>query len=346
MSFTLANMEINRIILHKIHQRRSSDIVEIPTYNDSLTQLDLDAMCTFKERVVQALGSDSNSVEMDITEVSQDSTFDYIKRSIVANEQDFIELSKKTALKLASSQKTLKIPGGIFIMFDGTIGLNNNRFLAIMKAETQEGFTLKTDDNSPLTLSHLRELFLTPQQKLYKIGIFIEVDNNYKAIIYDKNLSKGRKSEAAKYFYEGFLGCSQNSNSKVLTKKFYTETQDFINKNKDITPNEKLRLNNALNTYLLGSRQNIISCNEFSDLYLDDEYKDNYTNHMESCDIPQTTIIKDTSSIESIMKNRKIFFKNNIKLVGPSDKFEDVVSVEINDTETIIRIRDVIVGQE
>lgn len=346
MNELLANIDIERIILHKIHERQSKDILVEPTYNEGLTILDEEATYTFTERVIEALGSNSNSIEMSIYNREDGSTFKYIEEGIESTDEEFIEVSKQIAMNLARSQTTLRIPGGVFIMFDGTIGINENRFIAIIKAETQDGFMVRNEDDDSLVLGHLNELLLTPQQKLYKIGIFIKENNDFRAIIYDKNLSGARNSEAARYFYDTFLGCTQDANSAVLTKRFYKETQNFISKCDKISQEKKIELWTALKTYIDTNQENIISCNNFAETYFEDEYKDDYSNYMVENRMPLTAVIKDTSKIEKVIKNTKLFFNKDIKLTGPANEFDDSVTISFDGQNTVITIRGQIIGQE
>lgn len=346
MNNLLRNMNIERVILHKIYQRTKNEDIINPTYSNSLTILDRYPLLTFRQRVIQALGSDSHSIEMEIFKKTPSSTYDYV-RKIFNEESDtdnnnFIEISKMIALNLAQSQTRIKIPGGIIVIFSGTTGTNNDKFIGIMKAETQEGFTLN-NENEILSLNLVEELFLTPQQKLYKIGLFIKQENTEdKCLVYDSNLGKSKNSEAAKYFYESFLGCTQNKNSKILTKQFFTETQSYINSCDNLSQEDKIKLNDALYTYISVDQSTTISSFDFAERYLsDDNDKDDYLNHMNNnIRFPENNISKDISLINKSLENKNIyFFGKDIKFTYPTNKYTDSISIEEDGEDTIIRIK-------
>lgn len=352
MNNLLINMNINRIMLHQVFKRKEDKSIEEPLYNSSITELDETAMFIFRQRILQAIGDDSHSVEMQVYKSNEGSTFDIVKKVINCDKDNFINYSKKFAYNLAVAQNTRRIPEGIIVIFDGTIGNNNNEFVGIMKAEMQEGFQL-SNDTKGLSLEFIKNLVLTPQQKFYKIGLFIRLSSNksentedYTCFVYDSNLGKGASSEAAQYFYDGFLGCKFKENNKFLTKQFYIDTTEFIN-NSNITDEEKVALNYAVYTYTKIDQNKLISIKDFSNRYLKNELKDDYTNYMEKNKFPATNISKDLTLLESSLKNRRIKFTDNISLVVPSDKFKDSIKiVKTDDGYTDIKIKGHIVSQQ
>lgn len=346
MEDLLCNLNIESIIAHKILKRSSADTVTRPIYNEEIINLDAAALFTFNQRVIQAIGSDSNSIEMDIYDKNVGSVFNSIEDIVQNGMDNFIENSKKIALKLADAQNTTRIPGGIIFIFSGKIGEDENDFVGVMKAETQDGFSIVKNEDK-FTLDHITELLLTPHQKLYKIGMFINVNEEYKCIVYDSNLGRSAKSDAAKYFYETFLGCRQAVNSKFLTRKFYIETKSFIEKESGLTEEEKFEANSALNTYVKLNQSNIISTREFAETYIKDEINDKYTNYMrDTINFPESNVMKDISLIEKNLKRRKIKFRDNINLVGPTEDFSKLVSILADGEDTLVRIKGHIVGQE
>ena len=117
------------------------------------------------------------------------------------------------------------IPGGMVVVFTGTIGHPEQRYLGCIKAEPHDGFTLRRNA-AQLTLELLKDLFLTPKAKLYKIGMFVEPlkDNSpvqhdeqgcfgFSACVYDSLMTTSNRDAAAQYFYEGFLGCAFPENA-------------------------------------------------------------------------------------------------------------------------------------
>lgn len=341
------NLKINRIIIHEIFKRDLEKQVVEPRYSHTISELDEDGIEVLTERVINAIGNKSNSLEMEIKNSKMNSCIQLIDSLLKSDDESFINNSKSIAYKLADSQLSRRIPGGVVVLFDGTIGLNNISIGGIIKAEIHSGFTrAKTDENDEI-LKYLSDLLLTPQQKLYKIAIFIKenpsaktIEEQYATFVYDHNMKKSETKEAASYFYDVFLGCMFKKNSKLITKNFYEGTKEFINE-LEITDEEKVDLNMQLYSYLKSPINSTLSIEEFSTNSLKEELRDSYTDYMVNKDIPRTLIQKDNQYLETRLKQRKIKFSNEISIIGPSDKFNDLIKVidaEDSNKSTTIKI--------
>ena len=88
---------------------------------------------------------------------------------VLTTDGEFVRQSHAFADKLAEAQTSRQYPGGLVVVFDGSVGRESLPFFGVMKAELHEGF-LKQDD---LQATFVQDLFLTPKTKLYKIGMFV-----------------------------------------------------------------------------------------------------------------------------------------------------------------------------
>ncbi|MBI5215070.1 MAG: nucleoid-associated protein [Ignavibacteriae bacterium] len=348
MPFGFNNLLIKRIIVHEVYQRSDNRDIVPPKYSTEFTTLDIKGIATLQERIINALGNESYSLEMQINGTNPESVFDVSTKLIASADNDFKEISKKLPLKLAQAQTSRIIPGGVVVVFDGTIGSNNKRFLGIIKAEIHSGFNIIEDDNV-LSLEFLSDLLLTPQQKLYKIALFIEnnspqngsiLPENYLVFVYDHNMTKSETQQAAQYFYETFLGCTFSPSDKKLTSDFYHYTKEFF-ETLNIPEDTKLDLETGLYTYLKVSQNNLISVTEFADEYLEPEQKDNYSEFMFDKGLPDRQINKDITYIMYKLRRRNIKFTSDVKISSPSDNFEDLVHIisKTEDDRTIVSIK-------
>lgn len=361
------NLTIGRLIIHEVFARGADKALVPPNYGDQLLVLPQDARDALQARIINALGRSSHGVEMTIREAGADSTWRKAKDLIEAQSNDvhFINLSQNIASKLAVAQTNRTIPGGIVVIIEGTCGNPTRSFMCVIKAEPHGGFT-KRQDNGHLTLEYIKELILTPQAKLYKIGAFLRIDqaaatvqqptNGWRAFLFDDLITQGNKLSAAQYFYEGFLGLEFPSNSAFQTKQFHALTKEFI-RNSNISPEKKIDLLNALNTYLKTDQVATIQVGIFSQNYLGDAaLQDAYTAYMGQKNFPINAIHKDLSEVLSQLKLRKLTFGHDIKLTAPADKFENYIRIESIDGEgdengnvpnwTRITVRDHIRDQE
>lgn len=365
MSFE--NLSIGRIIIHEIFARGVDKALVQPSYGAELLELPQDARDVLQTRITNALGKSSHGVEMEIREVGPGSTWLAAKQSIESqgNDPQFVNLSQNIASKLAVAQTNRTIPGGIVVVIEGTCGNPARSLICIIKAEPHGGFT-KKQEGSRLTLEYIRELILTPQAKLYKIGAFLRQDpsaataqapiNGWRAFLFDDLITQGNKLSAAQYFYDSFLGLAFPSNSAFQTKQFHALTKDFI-RNASVDSEKKIDLLNALTTYLKTDQAATIQVDVFSQNYLGDApLRDAYTAYMQQKNFPTTAIHKDLSEVQSQLRLRKLTFGHNIKLTAPADQFENLVRIESINGEpdehgnvpqwTKITVRDYIRDQE
>lgn len=350
MSF-FANLRIQKIIIHEIFKRNDDGTIPPPKYNSSLTQLDTIGIQTLQNRIVNALGDNSHSIEMDVANSSEGSTFQLGASLLKAGNDDFVETSKRIAYKLAEAQNTRNIPGGIVLIFSGITGLNNYTTWGIIKAEVHEGF-IKENESDVILLRYITDLLLTPQQRLYKLGMFIEIGDStpesterlpsdFKNYVYDHNMTRNETQHAAYYFYRDFLGCNYSPTDKKLTSDFYYETKNFI-KSSDFSEEERGELNTALFTYMKVSQEQIVHVEGFADEFLpSEEKKQEYINYMESKSFPTHAVGKDLTYIKAKLKQRKVTFTTNVKIIAPADEFNQLVQIrpDAENEQTVVTIK-------
>lgn len=327
------NLSVDRIIIHEVHRRLDDKKAIPPIYGQQLLSLDAEAMGFFRDRVIAAMGSKSQSMEMDIVSPPGPGSSVEIACDLVAvkNDADFVLHSRRFADKLTAVQTRRDLPGGIVVVFTGQAGNPARKIAGVIKAETHSGFR----HTANMQVQYLRDLFLGPQTKLYKVGVFTysgpasapALPGGWDATIYDNQMTSTNRDGAAQYFYESFLGCTLPQNSAQLTKKFFEGTREFINKI-DIPDDQKADLFTGLYTYLKVDQSPTLELAVFSNQYLSRDLKDDYTTFMESRDFPTSAVPKDTSDIQSYLRRRRIKFSRDIQLIAPPDAFKDLVSVQ------------------
>jgi hypothetical protein len=334
MAIQLVNLRINRVIAHQIFERSVSDDVKEPKCSTQCTRLPPGGINALQTRIIEAVGNDSHSIQMYISQNGVGSVYDYCNRLLGSDDSSFIAISQELAKKLAYSQTSRNIPGGILVVFDGLLGDNNTRIIGLIKAEIQEGFGIESRTNT-LLLNYIAELLLTPSQKFYKIGLFVETEKPaseelrvpecYEIIVYDHNLiTKQEAAQAAKYFYESFLGCTFSPSAKKLTKDFYYHTREYIEK-LPIEKEDKLDLHDSLYSYLKVSQSNVVEVSNFAREYLTPEFRDGYRAYMIDNKVPENAITKDIEYIKNKLKQRHVHFTSQVTITGPSEKFSDLV---------------------
>lgn len=351
------NLSVQRLILHEVFRRRDDKKIVQPRYGGQLIQLPLAAMDAFKERVIDALGSSSQSMQMDIRDAAANSAIDIASSLLGTTDQSFVQQSQRFADKLAQSQVARNLPGGIVVVFVGTVGHPAQPFVAIIKAETQSGFRPDVG-KGVIGLRYLEDLFLTPAAKLYKIGMFVQthrggaLPNGWSAFVYDSHMSSTNRDGAARYFFELFLGCQVPANSAFLTKSFFTNTRDFI-REMPAPPERKADLLTSLYTYMKVDQSPTVEVTAFSNAYIPQSDQAAYRTFMQQRKFPLTAVPKDTSDLKGMLRQRRLVFASNIRLTAPPEAFRDMISIErIAGTDggssewTRIVVRDRIIEQE
>lgn len=333
----LNNLRIHRITAHEIFQRADDRTMIPPRHGQEVIALSQDALNELADRIVTALGRSSRSMDMDISSYGPDSAV-AISRDCIAAADDagFVTASARAADRLAEAQSSRNIPGGVLVVIRGEVGHPARKMVALIKAEVQSGFVKKLRDDGSLAVEFLTELFLTPESKLYKIGIFVApteeappaLPGGWHASVYDVQMTAGNRMTAAQYFYERFLGLAFPRNAAMYTKQFHDLTKAYIS-NLPVSEEKKSDLHNALITYLKVEVNNAIHVGEFAELYLPDaELQDDFSRYMAENEFPLQQVQKDTSDIQASLRFRRVVFPRDVKLIAPADSFGDLVTME------------------
>lgn len=319
-------MEIKETIAHEVFKRGVDQQFVPPNTNNEIMTLDPKSASTLQERIVDAMTNDNHCLEMDVVDVTKGATPEIIDKMFTGTSTIFKSNSKLLTENLAKAQQTRRIPGGALLVLRGLTGSKRNEFVAIIKAEMQEGFK-KENVNGSITIEHLSDLFLTPQQKLYKIGLFIKTSGKLKAFVYDQNMTANETRSAATYFYNDFLGCTFSPTDKKLTSDFYNHTTAFIEK-LDVDEETRLDLKGSLYTYLKVSNSTTIKVSDFSNQYLEKKHKPLYSDYMKNNGMPINAINKDLTYLKNKLRRRKVKFSSDVKIDAPGDTFHELVKIK------------------
>jgi hypothetical protein len=329
----LQDLNIGRIVLHEVHKRTDERQRVAPTYGVDVEQLRGLALDAFRDRVIAAMGRSDRCVQMEI--LSSSPMIPILQAVLDApSDAEFVDESRNVADALADAQTRRDLPGGVVVVFTGTVGAPSSRFFAVIKAETHNGFMRDADDHGHLGLVFLEKLLLTPQTKLYKIGMFIDANRRgddearWNAYLYDDGVSPRDRYGAAQYFYESFLGLAFMQSSARETKVFHDLTKGFITA-LQIPEEEKVTLHNALVTYLKADVSPTVSVRAFADSYVRDRaVHDSYTAHMYDQGFPRHAVNKDLGDIRSALRQRRILFRSKVSITAPAEAFEQYVEIE------------------
>jgi len=327
----LDNLVISRIIFHEVYKRLDDRAPQAPSYGSQVSSLATDAMDALCDRIVSATGSQSQSMDMTIATHGADSALSVAHDLLAATDDaTFITASKKVADLLTSAQLSRNIPGGVLAVFNGTAGYPQRPVVGFIKAEIHGGFTRGAN----LNISYLKSLFMTPQTKLYKIGMFAydggparPLPEGWTASVYDNQMSATNRDGAAQYFFEGFLGLELPQNASRLTRKFWEGTTNFI-QNATVDEETKSDLLTGLFSYLKVDQTPNVEVAGFANTYLAQSLRDDYAAHMAKEGFPSNAVPKDLSELEGKLKRRRVRFSRDVILTAPAAAFKDLVDIE------------------
>jgi hypothetical protein len=331
-----ATIDIRRGVMHHINAKVTGQEHASVRFDPTPFSIDDALKKVIRERLVTAAGKDSRAFELEIENDKKHSFFDQLKDAKNLDDKKFYAASKKIAELLAQSQTRNNIPGGVFILLDCTIKLKNIGLYIVIKAELHDALMYqKVKGKSKLQV--LNEIFLSPSQKLYKVGILIErkdaqknpPNDSFTCFLFDEQF-RIDGSKPAEYFYKDFLGFTVDSNAKIQIKRFYDNTSGFIY-NHISKPDEINVLINALYTELKVSQAETVSPYEFAKKYFKDDeiielYRQSVSNYLPA------TISRETVLVDGSLSRKKINFPNNIKVTGETEGFDENVHI-IDDKE-------------
>lgn len=328
--FDPKNLCIDDLIIHRVYVRDANKVVKDPSLSDQLMALPADGMDAIQQRLTSALGHRSHGIEMSIEKVESGNFFQSSAHAICADQASFIAASKWLAQKLTQAQAGTNGSAGMLIVLRGRAGAQPRRFLAVIKAEVHDGFGAGDPDQA-VAIQYLSSLMLTPTQKLFKVGLLLELQSGppqasgeykasgYRAFLFDHLITATETRSAAAYFYSAFLGMDIQKSSKKLTRDFFEHTTSFI-QTASLTDDAKLSLREALRVNLRSS-STILSVGDFAEAHIEDvSVRKSYCDHLATKGFPKNAVAKDVAYVKARLRRpRNLAFNTGVKISIPAD---------------------------
>jgi len=345
----IENLKFRRLIVHEAMKRTPENEEVDPEQSDEIFSLESAGDKEVRRRVSDAFGRSSHCVGLDIEESAEGSTFELSCRLLDADDGEFVGVSQRIARTLSKAQSgSGSARSGLAVIIEGTMTHEGRekRLILIIKADSESAFA-KERTGKRVTLRLIKDLFLGPQQKLYKIGAFIENNageaprdaTDFSAIVFDHLMSQSGDRDAAAYFYRGFLGCRLSASAIRQTRQFFELTSAFIDKIPKLGKGDKIDLKNSLKVYLKNQKPQF-SVADFADEFLRQELHADYKKFMKTEKFPASAVTKDTAAIKSKLRLQNVVFSSEVKISAPAEKFKELVKIgKVQDGWTAIQIR-------
>jgi len=331
------NLTITRLIMHEITAKQDQQDNATTTYSNSLLQIDDSVIDIIKHRLIDAAGKDSRAFELELENTQADSFYHICQNLKDKTNAHFIQATKNLVDLLAEKQTRRSIPGGYFIVIDAMDSDNTLPVYIVIKAEPHEALRRSNAAGGQTQIQLLQDVFLSPSQKLYKIGILNKKENPIGALpnnvfgcfLFDHQFRPD--SHPAEYFYRDFLGFSTSSNAKIQSQRFYDKSTSFVKNNFDDVSQKTELLQTIKNQFTI-VQEPLLSPIEFASEYMPEgELRDSFIANVVS--EFQGSFEKDSTLIENRLSKRRMNFPEDINLTGPDEDFDR--RVEIVNSEDI-----------
>jgi hypothetical protein len=318
------SLHIKRAIIHKILERKPQDACSLVKENNVIISFTPKMTLMLIDRLVDAMGRKGKGFYLEIWDVAPSSFFLTCHDLIRKSDTEFISASNHLATKLAGLQTQEIIPDSYLLFIEAIDKTYNNGSPVYIAIKTEPHAAFKQTGD---IVEILDDLFLSPSQKLYKVGILFEDSNpdqafpnsDYSGYLFDDQF--GGKSNLAKYFYESFLGFSAKHNGALQTKYFYDLTHSLIMSKAPIEDRENLL--DALRVTFAADVSPTIRPNEFGEHYIQDQsFKGQFTVNVVN-KLPGS-FLRDTSLIDTTLKSKKVNF-GAFSITGPNEEFASKV---------------------
>lgn len=332
---------VNRFIIHTINAKQNGQDNATVDASSEVSEIDNNVLEIIKSRLIDAAGRNSKAFELDIENSEADSFFDLSNRIVGLDNQAFIHISTEIAKLLADSQRRTSIPGGYLLILDCMDNVTNFPVIVVIKAEPHEALQFSTDRGCS-QVNVLQKVFLSPSQKLYKIGVLYKrtddetqnINEKFGCFLYDDQFRTD--THPAEYFYKEFLGFTVGNNAKIQSQRFYDKTRHFIMSSDENSETKALLVSALKNEFVINQNDTVNPIN-FANRYISNKkgLRDSYIGDV--CQELPFSIVKDNSLIKSKIVKRKIDFPSNINLTGPEDGFDNKVEIisELDDCQKL-----------
>jgi hypothetical protein len=345
----LAHLAISRVAVHHIPSHGPNRAVAVPSGGQSLVALTSSAKDMVVQRLTKVLGKNSNGIKVGVTDDTPPSFFQTAAGVMVATDAQFLTASGSIARALAKAQNNVSLAPCKLIVIGGEVTAHARPFIAVIKAELQEALTEKSTATQT-TLDHLKDIFMTESQRLYKVGFLQRAVANptitagqhdsgeHSIYLFDHLMTGTETRSAAFYFYSDFLGCDIASSAKSLTRDFFDQTQDFLN-TAGLPADIRIELQEALRSELRSNKQTL-SVADFAATNMDAPKTVAYKKFMDKKGFPSHAVTKDIEYVKSRLKRRqKVIFSSGVMVTTPADQLNLIEVTENQDGSSTVKIQ-------
>ncbi|WP_432995821.1 nucleoid-associated protein [Dactylosporangium sp. CA-233914] len=239
----------------------------------------------------------------------------------------FVPSSQEMAHALREAQSGAN-SGGLLLVAECKLGRSLAVLLAKIEQETGMRASFTTvNGQKTFDMEFLKDLFFTNRSKVYKAGLFSAADlhgDQIRGWAADKQLSG---TKIADFFLRSYLGCTHLEKPEELTRRFYEESQEWINR-EVAEPDLKTQYSMALVAELQSPRATL-SASDFAKRNLHLAHRDEYLAYLRSKNVPSAPVEKSVGLVADRLQKFSIAFASGVTMSIPRTALDnEIVRIE------------------
>lgn len=218
-------------------------------------------------RLGERLGRSSHSVEM---RIADSQSFECIVDLLCSNKTKFVAASKKLTRFLVSVQTSGAVHSGSALFVNGECFYKDApcSFAAVIKADNAEALRPDVKEDGENVLQYYSDLLFAEGARLLKIGFFIlkpDADTrsprpeDFIVFIFDHMLNESGSADAAKYFYQSFLGCCRLTETPKKVREVFQAAHKTIWGSKYLSDVKKVEADQMLKCHFKNQTRALIN---------------------------------------------------------------------------------------
>lgn len=330
MKNSLQYLSVDMLIVHDVPKRLAKKKLKINPdleeediiLSEAPTEFDQELTSFFHDKIIQTIGS-TNSFGIQFDSSNKTNVQTLVKTFFDTGLQDGFPVNQENSLRITQdiakelhTVQTAQNTGGILLFIPCHV--REKYAIAILKVEREEGVRIQRDHNATgqttFNVQHIKDLMLTKKTKLFKIVLFY-LDENNEVIGYlcDQQQGYFQTRAVADFFLKNFLGCKLREEPSITTKKFFDNTEQFINE-LDLPAEIRAQIHIHLISELSNNNTSI-NILEFARRSLSADKVQNFMNKLTENKVSQT-FTKDNLLIHDKIKKVQYEFESGIKITG------------------------------
>ena len=306
--------------MHRVPKARRDEKATVqPELSEAPIELEAKDKSYLDLRMRATLGGYARPV---VESPDEDSPTPELVKGLLTGGKDLVAASREIAMRLHERQPSVSSEG-LLLVIEGT--LDGKKAVLISKIEHEQGMRVEPsttkDGKRTFKAQYLRDLIFSQSTKVYKVGVFTGTDEAKLLRGYVVDVQQTAHG-AAHFFVHTVLGCVFTQRPDVLTEKFKTTAEKWINKQiKD--PEKKATYEIALLADLQSPKKTL-SVSSFAQQHIaDSDDRDSFLSSMQSAGVPKTSMPKDTALIAGSIRRFKVQTKRNATIMVPPEMYAD-----------------------